>query len=81
MVAAIRKVWAMLIPAKTRNKLAIDTHITAEKAKKVVRAEAVVIRSIRNEKSITNASGASIATHLSGVPKMAATKAGVLATP
>jgi hypothetical protein len=59
----------MLWPVKTRKMLAIERPITPAKARKAARAEAVLIRSIRNEKNITNASGANITSHLSGVLK------------
>jgi hypothetical protein len=70
MAAVMKKVRAMLAPVKTRNTDASDSPITAEKAKKAVRAEAAVIRSMRNEKKKMKASGASITTHLSGVWKI-----------
>ena len=45
-----------------------EAPITAAKAKKVPRAAAADIRSIRNEKKKMKASGASATTHISGVP-------------
>ena len=60
----------MLAPVNTRNTEARERPITAEKAKKAVRAEAAVIRSMRNEKKKMNARGASITAHLSGVWKI-----------
>ncbi len=68
----------MLAPVKTRKMLASDTPMTAEKAQKAIRAPAVVIFSMRKLKKNTNASGAKIATHFSGVLKIAAASAGVL---
>ena len=45
-----------------------EAPITAAKAKKVVRAVAADIRSMRNEKKKMNARGASATTHIRGVP-------------
>ena len=44
--------------------------IIAKKAQKNVRAEAVVIRSRRNDRKNTEPSGAKIASYLSGEPKI-----------
>ena len=78
--AALKKASAILVPVNARKILAIDTPMTAAKAKNAVRACPVVMRSTLNEKNMTNASGAKIATHLSGVPKIGWYSAGTLAT-
>ena len=44
-----------------------EAPITAAKAKKVIRAVAADMRSIRNEKKKMKASGASATTHINGV--------------
>ena len=44
--------------------------MTAQKAQKVICAVLADMVWMRNEKKNTNASGASITTHLSGVPKI-----------
>ena len=50
--------------------LASEMPIIAKKAWKNMRAEAVVIRSMRNDRKSTKPSGAKIASHLSGDPKI-----------
>ncbi|MCY1244965.1 hypothetical protein D9M72_580670 [compost metagenome] len=70
MVAAMKKVRAMLAPVKTRKTEASERPMTAQKAQKVSCAEDADIECILNEKKKTKASGASITTHFSGVEKI-----------
>jgi len=69
-VAAMKKVRAMLVPVKTRKIEAIERPITAQKAQNIVWAVLPDMVWSLNEKKKTKASGASITTHFSGVPKI-----------
>ena len=70
MVAATKKVRAMLVPVKTRKTEASDSPMTAQKAQNMACAPDADMVWMRNENKNTKASGASITTHLSGVEKI-----------
>lgn len=59
----------MLAPVKTRNTEAIERPIIAQNAQKVICAVDEDMVWVLNVKKNMNASGASITTHLSGLPK------------
>ena len=63
----MKKVWAMLVPVKTRKIDDIDRPITAAKARKTSRAVAGCMRFTVAERPKTKASGASMITHCSGL--------------
>ena len=70
MPAVMKNTRAIEAPVNTRKIEAIDRPMTAQNAQKVICAVLVDMVWMRNEKKNTNASGASITTHFSGVPKI-----------